>query len=173
MYRASERERGRDEISSVVALHVGKSERGKEADDIYIYKCVCVYIYIYIYIYEISSVVAPQVGKNKRGKEANVLALMAWYNAANKNVATLCNHQRKTPPSHSSAIAKMDAKIKLVRIYMLGGCVNPHKEQQTIPQGQTSSPPKSFFTPTAKACADQAALATSAEAREAASMKRE
>jgi len=32
---------------------------------------------------------------------------------------------------------------------MLGGWVNPHREQQTIPQGQTSIPPKSFFTPTA------------------------
>jgi len=48
---------------------------------------------------------------------------------------------------------------------MLGGWVNPHREHQTIPQGQTSSPPKSFFTPTAKARPDQAALATSAEAR--------
>jgi len=48
---------------------------------------------------------------------------------------------------------------------MLGGWVNPHREQQTIPQGQTSSPSKSFFTPTAKARPDQAALATSAEAR--------
>jgi len=46
---------------------------------------------------------------------------------------------------------------------MLGGWVNPHREQQTIPQGQPSSPPKSFFTPTAKARPDQAALATSAE----------
>jgi len=36
-----------------------------------------------------------------------------------------------------------------------------------MPQGQTSSPPESFFTPTAKARPDQAALATSAEAREA------
>jgi len=33
--------------------------------------------------------------------------------------------------------------------YMLGGWVNPHREQQTIPQGQTSIPPKSFSTPTA------------------------
>jgi len=41
---------------------------------------------------------------------------------------------------------------------MLGGWVNPHREQQTIPQGQTSSPPKSVFTPTAKARPDQAAL---------------
>ena len=32
---------------------------------------------------------------------------------------------------------------------MLGGWVNPHKEQQTIPQGQTSIPPKSVSTPTA------------------------
>jgi len=48
---------------------------------------------------------------------------------------------------------------------MLGGWVNPHREQQTIPQGQTSSPPKYVFTPTAKARPDQAALATSAEAR--------
>jgi len=50
---------------------------------------------------------------------------------------------------------------------MLGGWVNPHREQQTIPQGQTSSPPKSFFTPTAKAHPDQPALPTSAEARRA------
>ena len=48
---------------------------------------------------------------------------------------------------------------------MLGGWVNPHREQQTIPQGQTSSPPKYFFTPRAKARPDQAALATSAETR--------
>jgi len=32
---------------------------------------------------------------------------------------------------------------------MLGGWLNPHREQQTIPQGQTSIPPKSFSTPTA------------------------
>jgi len=32
---------------------------------------------------------------------------------------------------------------------LLGGWVNPHREQQTIPQGQTSIPPKSFSTPTA------------------------
>jgi len=47
----------------------------------------------------------------------------------------------------------------------LGGWVNPHREQHTIPQGQTSSPTKYFFTPTAKARPDQVALATSAEAR--------
>ena len=50
-------------------------------------------------------------------------------------------------------------------VHMLGGWVDPHKEQQTIPQGQTSSPPKFFFTPTAKARPDQAALATLTEAR--------
>jgi len=32
---------------------------------------------------------------------------------------------------------------------MLGGWVNPHRGQQTILQGQTSIPPKSFSTPTA------------------------
>ena len=48
---------------------------------------------------------------------------------------------------------------------MLGGWVNPHRKQQTIPQGQTLRPPKSFFTLTAKARPDQAAFATSAEAR--------
>jgi len=36
-----------------------------------------------------------------------------------------------------------------MHIYMLGGWVNPHREQQTIPQGQTSIPPKSLSTPTA------------------------
>jgi len=40
---------------------------------------------------------------------------------------------------------------------MLGGWVNPHREQQTIPQGQTSLPPKSFSTPTANG---QSALRT-------------
>ena len=48
---------------------------------------------------------------------------------------------------------------------MLGGWVSPHREQQTIRQCQTSIPPKSFSTPTAKARHDQAALAASAEAR--------
>jgi len=48
---------------------------------------------------------------------------------------------------------------------LLGERVNPHREQHTIPQGQTSSAPKFFFTPPAKARPDQAALATSAEAR--------
>ena len=48
---------------------------------------------------------------------------------------------------------------------MLGGWVNPHREQKTVPYGQISSPPNYFFTPTAKARPDQAALATSAEAR--------
>jgi len=42
---------------------------------------------------------------------------------------------------------------------------HPHRGQQTIPQRQRSSPPRSFFTPTDKAHPDQAALATSAEAR--------
>ena len=32
---------------------------------------------------------------------------------------------------------------------MLGEWVNPQREQQTLPQGQTSIPPKSFSTPTA------------------------
>jgi len=36
-----------------------------------------------------------------------------------------------------------------VSVFMLGEWVNPHREQQTIPQGQTSLPPKSFSTPTA------------------------
>jgi len=69
----------------------------------------------------------------------------------------------QTRRPHSAA-----GHLQLVLSYtptMLGGWVNSHREQQTIPQGQTSSPPKSFFTPTAKACPDQAALATSAEAR--------
>ena len=35
-----------------------------------------------------------------------------------------------------------------ISISMLGGWVNPHREQQTIPQGQTSLPPKYFSTPT-------------------------
>jgi len=54
-----------------------------------------------------------------------------------------------------------------IAIYMLGGWVNPDREQQSIPPGHASSPPKYFFTPTAKARPDQATLATSAEARRA------
>ena len=46
---------------------------------------------------------------------------------------------------------------------VLGEWVNPHRERQTIPQGQTSSPPNSFLTPTAKARPNQAAIATAAE----------
>jgi len=72
----------------------------------------------------------------------------------------------------SSSGAKLDTCVYTcvcvrvrVRACVLGGWVNPHREQQTIPQGQTSSPPKSFFTSTVNARPDQAALATSAEAR--------
>ena len=39
--------------------------------------------------------------------------------------------------------------VSRASLSMLGGWVNPHREQQTIPQGQTSIPPKSFSTPTA------------------------
>jgi len=35
--------------------------------------------------------------------------------------------------------------IAMYTIPMLGGWVNPHREQQTIPQGQTSIPPKIFL----------------------------
>ena len=48
---------------------------------------------------------------------------------------------------------------------LVGRWVNPHREQQTIPQGHTSSPPKFVCPPTAKARPDQASIATSAEAR--------
>jgi len=48
-------------------------------------------------------------------------------------------------------------------LYVLGEWVDPHRERQTTPQGQTSSPPKSFLTPTAKARPNQAAIATAAE----------
>jgi len=49
-------------------------------------------------------------------------------------------------------------------ITVLGELVNPHRERQTISRGQTLIPPKSFFTPTAKARQDKAAIATAAEA---------
>ena len=39
--------------------------------------------------------------------------------------------------------------IQCVGPLMRGGWVNSHREQQTIPQGETSIPPKSFSTPTA------------------------
>jgi len=48
---------------------------------------------------------------------------------------------------------------------MPGGWVNLHREQQSIPQGQTTSPLKYFLTPTAKARPGQAALAKSAGAQ--------
>jgi len=50
-----------------------------------------------------------------------------------------------------------------IAIAVLGEWVNPHRERQTIPQGQTSRPPQSFLTPTAKARPNQAAIATAAE----------
>jgi len=46
---------------------------------------------------------------------------------------------------------------------VLGEWASPHRERQTIPQGQTSSPPKRFLTPTAKARPNQVAIATAAE----------
>jgi len=45
------------------------------------------------------------------------------------------------------------------------GSTHTESNKQTIPQGQTSIPPKSFSTPAAKARPDKAALATSAEER--------
>jgi len=44
-----------------------------------------------------------------------------------------------------------ESRLSISRLVpsMLGGWVDPHREQQTIPQGQTSIPPKSFSTPTA------------------------
>jgi len=48
----------------------------------------------------------------------------------------------------SGLISLEELAVRLYE-YMLGGWVNPHREQQTIPQGQTSLPPKSFSTPTA------------------------
>ena len=46
---------------------------------------------------------------------------------------------------------------------VLGEWVDPHRERHTIPQGQTSSPPQSFLTPTAKARPNLAAIAMAAE----------
>jgi len=63
------------------------------------------------------------------------------------------------------ALTLQPVNVEDISISYFGGWVNPHREQQTIPQGQTSIPPKYFFMPTAKARPDQAALATSAEAR--------
>ena len=43
----------------------------------------------------------------QRAAEGDVVALMAYYNIANKNVAELCNHQRATPASHANARCRM------------------------------------------------------------------
>jgi len=51
----------------------------------------------------------------------------------------------------------MHARICARRVF------SPHRERQTIPQGQTSIPRNFFLTPTAKARPDQAAIATAAE----------
>ena len=74
----------------------------------------------------------------------------------------LCSH---TDSKARESMCSISTQSRAEAANMLGGWVNPHREQQTIPRGQTSNPPKSFFTPTAKARPDQAALATSAEAR--------
>jgi len=74
-------------------------------------------------------------------------------------MAISCKGQDEAAPS------EVIPPLRYCQLSRLGGWVNPHREQQTIPQGPTSSPPKSFFTPTAKAHPDQAVLATSAEAR--------
>ena len=55
------------------------------------------------------------VSARQRAAEGDVVALMAYYNIANKNVAELCNHQRATPASHANAIAKMDEKIETLK----------------------------------------------------------
>ena len=47
---------------------------------------------------------------------------------------------------------------------MLGGWVNPHREQQTIPQGQTSKPAQIFSHANGQSAPGKAALATFAGA---------
>jgi len=47
---------------------------------------------------------------------------------------------------------------------MLGGWVNPHREQQTIPQGQTSKPAQIFPHANGQSAPGKAALATFAGA---------
>ena len=49
--------------------------------------------------------------------------------------------------------------------YVLGVWVNPHRERQTIPQGQTSQPAKISPHANGQSAPDQAALATFAGAR--------
>ena len=51
---------------------------------------------------------------------------------------------RRPTTEHASTTPRSRGPLR-----MLGGWVNPHREQQTIPQGQLSIPPKSFSTPTA------------------------
>jgi len=50
---------------------------------------------------------------------------------------------RVNPRSRERAVGAKAGAVES----MLGGWVNPHREQQTIPQGQTSSPPKSRVNP--------------------------
>ena len=51
-----------------------------------------------------------------------------------------------------------------VHHFMLGGWVNPHREQQTIPQGQTSKPAQIFPHANGQIAPGKAALATFAGA---------
>jgi len=70
--------------------------------------------------------------------------------------------------SHSGSLPKKRNRVnsikKQVKHYMLGGWVNPHREQQTIPQGQTSKPAQIFPHANGQSAPGKAALATFAGA---------
>jgi len=102
-------------------------ERWRASDDIYLYMYIYVYVYLYlylcIYIY--------------------IYIFIYIYISIQPQVL----HTKKG--AHRPTHRHLTHKQSTTRNDMLGAWVNPHREQQTIPQGQTSLPPKSFSTPTA------------------------
>jgi len=114
----------------------------------YIYICIYLfksYIYIYVCVQHIPylarthpSLTQPRLINRKLGKITTHSPLAQTHYSLTH--PRLLNRKVGIPITHSP-LAQTHP--------MLGGWVNPHREQQTIPQGQTSIPPTSFSTSTA------------------------
>ena len=78
--------------------------------------------------------------------------------------------QQNTPPTRTQSEQRRNGEIQPVGTGdtpitdMLGRWVNPHREQQTIPQGQTSKPAQIFPHANGQSAPGKAALATFAGA---------
>jgi DNA topoisomerase-1 len=68
-------------------------------------------------------------------RDAPVLERVAFYNAANRVVSILCNHQRTVPKGHEGQMAKMEGKIEELR----EDCAMYKKHLKALKNGSANS----------------------------------